>query len=150
MTFKEKLAMEHPEDFDDSVPCGVKSCPYFYGYEEPSDGCPRDNCTQCWNREMPNTNKKEEKSMNINSKPRKINEAPTLLEGNYNLIIKGNEMVLVDNVTGEVADARCHGDDEFFVATGIDIAFTRLLEKKYGSSYQQLTEAFNNVYREDD
>lgn len=88
--------------------------------------------------------------MDINPKPRKPNESPILLEGNYNLIIKGNEMVLVDNITGDIANARCHGDDEFYVCNGIDIAFIHLLEKKHGGNYRQLTEAFNNVYREDD
>lgn len=153
MTFKEKLAMEHPESIDDLFMGGCCNCPGNYGYSEYSSiNCGKlstdKNCTECWNREMPNTDKKEEKSMK--TKPRNRNEAPTLLEGNYNLIIKGNEMVLVDNVTGEVANARCHGDDEFFVCNGIDIAFTHLLEKKYGNNYQRLTEAFNNVYREDD
>ena len=84
--------------------------------------------------------------MGIKSKSRKSNEAPALLEGNYNLIIKGNEMVLVDNITGDIANARCHGDDDFYVCDGIDVAFNHLLKKKYGSSYRELTEAFNNVY----
>lgn len=61
MTFKERLEMEHPEYINYSCGGGCWGCPYEYGYEEPRD-CSLD-CTECWNREIPEENK-EERDMN--------------------------------------------------------------------------------------
>ena len=59
MTFKEKLAMEHPERVDILYAGGCSNCPYFYGYEthdESVKNCIRNKgkgCDYCWNREIP-------------------------------------------------------------------------------------------------
>lgn len=52
MTFKEKLAQEHPEKLDKGCDSGCVGCPYEYGYEENYD-CEGVDCLTCWNREMP-------------------------------------------------------------------------------------------------
>ena len=53
MTFKEKLAMEHPDKICPCVEGGCIGCPGDYGYEF-SHEC-RDDCYDCWNREIPGT-----------------------------------------------------------------------------------------------
>lgn len=58
MTFKEKLAQEHPKLVDDKYTGGCKGCPESYDYEEGSGcegACSDEKCTKCWNREMPDT-----------------------------------------------------------------------------------------------
>ena len=55
MTYREKLAKEHPEKIDDKEWGGCKGCPSSYGYE-PLLGCSEggnENCTTCWDREIP-------------------------------------------------------------------------------------------------
>lgn len=52
MTFKEKLAQEHPEKLDKECDSGCVGCPYEYGYEENYD-CEGVDCLTCWNRETP-------------------------------------------------------------------------------------------------
>ena len=55
MTYREKLAHEHPDHIDEGCPGGVNGCPHMFGYENPSpcyeltDG----GCRKCWDREIP-------------------------------------------------------------------------------------------------
>ena len=69
MTFREKLAKEHPECVDESFDGGCKSCPHVYGYEtrDESDKFCRSRCVKCWDREIPETKEIE--------KPTKIADA---------------------------------------------------------------------------
>lgn len=57
MTFKEKLAKEHPGPIGDGYTGGCKGYPHGYGYEEekPCKGINDEECTKCWDREMPDT-----------------------------------------------------------------------------------------------
>lgn len=60
MTFREKLAKEHPERIDKKCNGGVVGCPRSYGYEENcwcSNGYKHidGQCTECWDREIPKT-----------------------------------------------------------------------------------------------
>ena len=55
MTFKEKLAQEHPEKVNNKFGGGCDGCPCEYGYEKENSDCngPSDlGCKECWNREM--------------------------------------------------------------------------------------------------
>lgn len=58
MTFKERLAIEHPENIDDTYNGGCIGCPKDYGYSEDiyltcgKHGVVRD-CEYCWNRKIP-------------------------------------------------------------------------------------------------
>lgn len=56
MTFKEKLAEEHPDFVGDEFRGGAQGCPCHFGYERydhrPCAGKIID-CGDCWNREMP-------------------------------------------------------------------------------------------------
>lgn len=57
MTFFEKLKEEHP---DKALEClGFEDpelgCPEDYGYQDRSFDCAGIGCTECWNREMPET-----------------------------------------------------------------------------------------------
>ena len=63
MTFREKLAKEHPKQFWASTNKAI-GCPYKYDYEkEPVDSyCTETNCTECWDREIP-TEKTYEKGL---------------------------------------------------------------------------------------
>lgn len=60
MTFRERLAKEHPEKIDEDYNGGCAGCPYDYGYCEVSSldrMCADDNytCDDCWNLECPTT-----------------------------------------------------------------------------------------------
>lgn len=63
MTFRERLAEEHPYCLDPKEPGGCAGCPDHYGYEPRSDFCPKEvlkinwraakrRCKACWDREM--------------------------------------------------------------------------------------------------
>lgn len=65
MTFKEKLAKEHPSKVIDTAVGGCLGCPHDYDYEKYSDNeefCAsrepvEEHCRECWNREIPETEK---------------------------------------------------------------------------------------------
>lgn len=59
MTFREKLAKEHPEKITEKTMSGCIGCPSDYGYE-PDDFCYSASCTACWSREMPMTPEEQE------------------------------------------------------------------------------------------
>lgn len=59
MTFKEKLAKEHPECIDPGWGGGCEGCPHGYGYE-PEFDCGDMPCKDCWDREMPMTPEEQE------------------------------------------------------------------------------------------
>ena len=57
MTFKEKLAREHPEKVDSRCAGGCAGCPFEYFenlWEEMNAKCTM-NCYSCWGREIPGT-----------------------------------------------------------------------------------------------
>jgi len=59
MTFREKLAQEHPECVDSRLVGGCSGCPEDYGYELEYD-CGGTRCRDCWNRQMPMTPEEQE------------------------------------------------------------------------------------------
>lgn len=59
MTCREKLKIEHPECISEQFMGGCRCCPHSYGYlPEPIDGCIKTSCYDCWDREIPGTEKK--------------------------------------------------------------------------------------------
>lgn len=54
MTFREKLAQEHPECMDPRLLGGCLGCPSRYGYEA-EFCCGKMSCKDCWSREIPMT-----------------------------------------------------------------------------------------------
>lgn len=60
MTFKEKLAMEHPDQIRSDCEGGCVGCPGDYHYDIERCTDPDGNCERCWNREIPGTEKPEE------------------------------------------------------------------------------------------
>lgn len=60
MTYREKLAIEHPDKITDD-PChygGCVGCPASYGYSKPPlESCfaSPETCAECWDREIPET-----------------------------------------------------------------------------------------------
>lgn len=73
MTFREKLAQEHPESINDHYDGGCYGCPYEYGYELPwKRPCGGEfatiGCRACWDREIPMTpEEQEEHDLEINA-----------------------------------------------------------------------------------
>jgi len=75
MTFREKLAKEHPECVSGDFCGGCQNCPYNYGYEKRGNGvCHYVKiqgdaiCRACWDREMPMTpEEQEEHDLAINA-----------------------------------------------------------------------------------
>jgi len=59
MTFREKLAQEHPEKITDKTLSECFGCPSDYGYES-DDFCYAASCTACWSREIPMTPEEQE------------------------------------------------------------------------------------------
>lgn len=67
MTYRERLQKERPECIDKNAPGGCRRCPHDYGYCDPFSGlCHKVafergkwNCTACWDREIPGTEKKK-------------------------------------------------------------------------------------------
>lgn len=59
MTCREKLMKEHPELVNSNYTGGCSKCPHSYGYLPRPDSCFRglsnDECTKCWDREIPET-----------------------------------------------------------------------------------------------
>lgn len=60
MTFREKLAQEHPDCVGGRYDGGCRLCPYIYGYENLENLLPvcrklKGNCEACWDREIPET-----------------------------------------------------------------------------------------------
>lgn len=60
MTYRERVAIEHPEAVKPIVPGGVIGCPYNYGYETWQAakttcrlGSVVGACTVCWGRQAP-------------------------------------------------------------------------------------------------
>lgn len=65
MKFREKLAMEHPERVSGRFIGGCDGCPNHYRYEkdeESTKACLKHTCEQCWNREIPDSRKKQTKT----------------------------------------------------------------------------------------
>lgn len=61
MTFREKLKKEHPDMIHESYFGGCFGCPSSYEYE-PEHSCSSNpsKCTNCWDREIPETEEKTE------------------------------------------------------------------------------------------
>lgn len=55
MTFRERLAKEHPETIQDWADGGCEGCPDDYGYDVKinKELCTGDMCTACWDRQIP-------------------------------------------------------------------------------------------------
>ena len=54
MTFREKLMQEHPEHIDEKYSGGCFMCPESFEYEKYFDCATAGvNCTECWDREIP-------------------------------------------------------------------------------------------------
>lgn len=52
------------------------------------------------------------------------------IKGDYDLSIRGNKIVLVDNVDGTTVEAKCHPEDDFDIGDGIKEAFKKLNERR--------------------
>lgn len=66
MKFREKLAREHPECIDNCYDGGCCGCPNEYDYEtteENIEACTTLTCQQCWDREIPGTEKQKTNEM---------------------------------------------------------------------------------------
>lgn len=69
------------------------------------------------------------KDMNIECKFYEKNLAPKWLEGDYDLHIEGNRMVLTSK-DGKKVEARCHPEDDWRLQIGIDELKERMAEAK--------------------
>ena len=58
------------------------------------------------------------------------NNAPKTIKGDYDLSIRGNKIVLVDNADGTTVETKCHPDDYFDIGIGIKEAFNKLNAKR--------------------
>lgn len=72
---------------------------------------------------------KRMKDMKLEYKFYEKNLAPKWLEGDYDLHIDGNRMVMTSK-DGKKVDARCHPEDDWRLQVGIDELKERMAEKK--------------------
>lgn len=70
MTFREKLAQEHPQNIGAQYGGCCHGCPSDYGYTEirPCANGPA-SCEDCWNREIPEQEKQPEAPDMVNKPP---------------------------------------------------------------------------------
>lgn len=64
MTYRDKLRAEHPAAVGDVYVGGAARCPCSFGYED-GQACMRSEtllmtCRECWDREIPANDKKQE------------------------------------------------------------------------------------------
>ena len=75
------------------------------------------------------------------------NKAPEEIEGDYDLSIRNNKIVLVDNKDGTTVEAKCHPDDGFDVGLGVSVAFDKMNDEREKNakidvgSYVEITDA---------
>ena len=102
MTCKEKAAEQYPFAVGDEFCGGVSGCPSSlqYRYADPIEGCDgsQEKCTECWNREIPETEEKKtiyahilspEPNANRTSFPEGVKLEPTIVtdkDGNTKII----------------------------------------------------------------
>lgn len=60
---------------------------------------------------------------------KKDNNAPKAIEGQYNLTINGNSIVLSDKSNGIEVIVKCHPDDIFDIGEGMKVAFDKYKEQ---------------------
>lgn len=72
---------------------------------------------------------REKKNMNLEYKFYEKNVAPKWLEGDYDLHIEGNRMVMTSK-DGKKVETRCHPDDDWRLQVGIDELKERMAEAK--------------------
>lgn len=77
MTFRERLIIEEPDNVQGCFEGGCCGCPEDYHYEPEGRGdtC-NHNCTECWNREIPENNKGETTMKKIYHVITNINPSP--------------------------------------------------------------------------
>ena len=100
MTYREKLAKEHPEEIDDTDWGGCNGCPSSYGYES-YRGCydgDEESCTACWDREIP-----EEKSFD-NTAPHTVSSGLGEARDETNPIYITIHINLVDDPANVIAE----------------------------------------------
>lgn len=85
-----------------------------------------DVCNSLWDEIVKERMKKD---MNIECKFYEKNLAPKWLEGDYDLHIEGNRMVLTSK-DGKTVEARCHPEDDWRLQIGIDELKERMTEAK--------------------
>lgn len=91
MTFREKLAKEHPECINDRYYGGCENCPSYYDYDtiaNESKFCSitpitESHCRKCWDREIPGT-EVPETEVPENIAEAMIETRQTLVNGGFN------------------------------------------------------------------
>ena len=79
--------------------------------------------------EIEKSRKEADKDMKLEYKFYEKNLAPKWLEGDYDLHIEGNRMVLTSK-DGKKVEARCHPEDDWRLQVGIDELKERMAEAK--------------------
>lgn len=69
-------------------------------------------------------------STKSNVSPKPNNNAPKTIKGDYDLLIHGNKIVLVDRNEGTTVEAKCSPQDNFDVGEGVKEAFKKMNEKR--------------------
>lgn len=85
-----------------------------------------DVCNSLWDEIM---REREKKNMKLEYKFYEKNLAPKWLEGDYDLHIEGNRMVLTSK-DGKNVEACCHPDDDWRLQVGIDELKERMSDAK--------------------
>lgn len=94
MTFREKLASEHPEKIKPEAMGACLGCPHEYGYEFKTDGpCSEKyeySCYECWNREIPGTEPTKKNLADTATLTDLINRVATKKDISISIFIRGD------------------------------------------------------------
>ena len=58
------------------------------------------------------------------------NYASKSMEGEYDLTIYKNKIILIDNFDGTTVETKCHPEDNFNLSKGIEEAFKKMFIEK--------------------
>ena len=143
MTCREKLAIERPEHINDACDGGCWACPSTYGYLPDPLSCKTDDqdCTECWDREIPEEPKAAisvfpdpsyENELSCNSDIENIMDSPHILDSGNRREFgtgavrdmaegKGRCDLMPLDVVADVAGDRVYSDLNKFLETGDEL-----------------------------
>ena len=97
MTCKEKAKEINPYLVSDQWCGGVFGCPCQYGLLEQPDNCSTEMCEECWNREIKEEKKEEEKVENMNDELKRLYRIEERVEAVKDFV-RTQDFIAVDHI----------------------------------------------------
>ena len=97
MTCKEKIEKIKPHLIGEHWNGGVLGCPHQYGLLDKPENCSTEMCTECWNREIKEEKKEEEKAENMNDELKRLYKIEERVE-TVKDFVRTQDFVTVDHI----------------------------------------------------